>query len=70
MTDMFCWQCQEALKNSGCTTVGVCGKSTDVSNLQDLLIYLLKGISFWGTRGRNMGVSDNATDYFVAQALF
>jgi len=70
MTDMFCWQCQEALKNSGCTTVGVCGKSADVSNLQDLLVYLLKGISFWGTRGRKMGVSDDATDYFVAQALF
>lgn len=70
MTDMFCWQCQEALKHSGCTTVGVCGKSADVSNLQDLLVYLLKGISFWGMRGRKMGVSDDATDYFVAQALF
>jgi hydroxylamine reductase len=70
MTDMFCWQCQEALRNSGCTTRGVCGKSPDVSNLQDLLVYLLKGISFWGTRGRKMGVQDDATDLFLAQALF
>jgi hydroxylamine reductase len=70
MTDMFCWQCQEALRNTGCTTVGVCGKSPDVANLQDLLVYLLKGISFWGTRGRTMGVSDDGTDLFVAQALF
>ena len=70
MTEMFCWQCQEALRNTGCTTRGVCGKSAEVANLQDLLVYLLKGISFWGTRGRNMGVSDDATDIFVAQALF
>ena len=68
--EMFCWQCQEALRNTGCTTRGVCGKSAEVANLQDLLVYLLKGISFWGTRGRNMGVSDDATDIFVAQALF
>ena len=70
MTDMFCRQCQETLRNTGCTTRGVCGKSADVANLQDLLVYLLKGISFWGTRGRKMGVSDAETDLFVAQALF
>jgi len=48
----------------------MCGKSAEVSRLQDLLIYLLKGISFWGTRGRNMGVTDDETDLFVAKALF
>jgi len=68
--DMYCYQCQETLKNKGCTVKGVCGKPADVANLQDLLIYLLKGISFWGTRGRNMGVHDEETDLFVAQALF
>ncbi len=67
---MFCYQCQEALKNTGCTVLGVCGKTSDVANLQDLLVYLLKGIAFWGTRGRDMGVVDADTDLFVAQALF
>ena len=70
MSSMFCYQCQEAAKNTGCTVKGVCGKTADVANLQDVLIYLLKGISFWGSRGRKMGVSDPETDLFVAQALF
>ncbi|MGO1712608.1 MAG: hydroxylamine reductase, partial [Senegalia sp. (in: firmicutes)] len=42
---MFCYQCQEAAKNVGCTVKGVCGKTSNVANLQDLLIYSLKGIS-------------------------
>jgi hydroxylamine reductase len=42
---MFCFQCQEAAKNIGCTVRGVCGKTEDVAKLQDLLIYTLKGIS-------------------------
>ncbi|HOT53619.1 MAG TPA: hypothetical protein PLH68_06350, partial [Anaerolineaceae bacterium] len=71
MPEMFCYQCQETLQNTGCVRRGgVCGKSADVSNLQDLLIYLLKGISFWGTRGRDMGVVSPEADLFVAQALF
>lgn len=43
---MFCFQCQEASKGTGCTVVGVCGKPHDVANLMDLLIYTLKGLSF------------------------
>jgi hydroxylamine reductase len=71
MTDaMFCFQCQETSKNSGCTVRGVCGKTSEVANLQDLLVYLLKGIAFWGTRGRGMGVIHEETDLFIAQALF
>lgn len=70
MTEMFCFQCQETMKNTGCTRRGICGKPADVSRLQDLLVYLLKGISFWGNRGRNMDVSDDETDLFVAKALF
>jgi hydroxylamine reductase len=42
---MFCYQCQETAKGIGCTVRGVCGKTPEVSNLQDLLIYTLKGIS-------------------------
>ena len=70
MSSMFCYQCQETAKNEGCTVKGMCGKTADVASLQDLLIYLLKGIAFWGSRGRKMGVSDPETDLFVAQALF
>lgn len=71
MTEMFCFQCQETMRNTGCNArKGMCGKPADVSRLQDLLIYLLKGISFWGTRGRSMDVQDDETDLFVAQALF
>ena len=70
LTDMFCFQCQETMKNTGCTRRGMCGKPADVANLQDMLIYLLKGISFWGTRGRNMGVNQPETNLFIAKALF
>lgn len=43
--NMFCYQCQETAKGKGCTVRGVCGKTAEVSNLQDLLIYTVKGIS-------------------------
>ena len=43
--DMFCYQCQEAAHGTGCDFVGVCGKSADLADLQDLLIYVIKGIS-------------------------
>ena len=42
---MFCFQCQETFKNEGCTVRGVCGKTDDVSNLQDTLIFALKGMA-------------------------
>ncbi len=42
---MFCYQCQEAAKGTGCDVHGVCGKNAEVSNLQDLLIYAVKGVS-------------------------
>lgn len=42
---MFCFQCQETAKNTGCTVKGVCGKNEDVAKLQDLLIYTCKGIA-------------------------
>lgn len=67
---MFCYQCQETAKNEGCTIRGVCGKSPEVSHLQDLLIWQLKGIAFWATRSRTMDVVEAETDLFVAQALF
>ena len=71
MSAMFCYQCQEAAKNEGCTIRGVCGKTPEVSHLQDLLLWLVKGISFWGVRARkSLGIVDPETDLFVAEALF
>lgn len=67
---MFCYQCQETFKNQGCTTVGVCGKKPDVANLQDLLIWLLKGLSYWAVKARAEGITDAEADIFVAQGLF
>ena len=45
MGEMFCFQCQEAAGNTGCTKVGVCGKTSEVAKAQDLLIYVTKGLS-------------------------
>ena len=42
---MYCFQCQETARNQGCTVKGVCGKPEGTANLQDLLIYVCKGIS-------------------------
>jgi len=67
---MFCYQCQEASRGTACTKVGVCGKPPDVAALQDLLIWALKGLSVWGERARELGVSDAAVGKFVAEGLF
>ncbi len=45
MEKMFCYQCQETAKGTGCTVRGVCGKTSDVANMQDLLLFILKGIA-------------------------
>ncbi|HHT85450.1 MAG TPA: hypothetical protein GXZ88_06755 [Firmicutes bacterium] len=49
---MFCYQCQETTRNTGCTVRGVCGKNEEVAKLQDLLIYTLKGISDIVVKGK------------------
>jgi hydroxylamine reductase len=67
---MFCYQCQETARNEGCTVRGVCGKTSDVANLQDLLIYLLKGISVHTVKARDLGWEDAEVDRFVLESLF
>ncbi len=67
---MFCFQCQETAKGTGCTISGVCGKSEKVANMQDLLIFVLKGISFYSTRARELGIENNKVDKFVFDGLF
>lgn len=54
---MFCYQCQETAGCSGCTKFGVCGKSPDLARMQDLLIYVTKGLSEVTTRLRGEGQS-------------
>ncbi|RED32181.1 hydroxylamine reductase [Paenibacillus sp. VMFN-D1] len=67
---MFCFQCQEASKGTGCTLVGVCGKPHDVANLQDLLIYLLKGISYLSLDVRLPEVLEQRVSLFIMDSLF
>ncbi|MFU1797553.1 hydroxylamine reductase [Paenibacillus azoreducens] len=67
---MFCFQCQEASKGTGCTLVGVCGKPHDVANLQDLLIYLLKGISFLSLDVRLPEALEQRVSLFIMDSLF
>jgi hydroxylamine reductase len=68
--DMFCYQCEQTAKNEGCTKVGVCGKQPDVAAMQDLLIYVLKGLSQVRIQAREMGITDRDTDAFVCEAAF
>jgi hydroxylamine reductase len=67
---MFCFQCQETLNNQACVTEGICGKTHQVARLQDLLIYILKGISIYAVRAKELDVSNEEVDIFVAEALF
>ncbi|MHB1653276.1 MAG: hydroxylamine reductase [Desulfitobacteriaceae bacterium] len=67
---MFCYQCQETSKGSGCTLKGVCGKTEDVSNLQDVLIYVLKGISLYTNQAAEMGIVRQDVDKFIMEGLF
>ena len=68
--EMFCYQCQETAGCSGCTVKGVCGKPADVARLQDLLIYVVKGLSAVAVRGREVGINNREVNKFVAESLF
>lgn len=71
MSEMFCYQCQEAMGNTGCTKGGACGKSASVANLQDLLIWLTKGLSQVTTALRVQGVEiDEEVDHLITENLF
>lgn len=67
---MFCFQCQETAKNTGCTVKGVCGKPEETANLQDLLIFVMRGIAVYGEKLKELGQPDHANDDFVLQGLF
>ena len=67
---MFCYQCQETAKGTGCTIKGVCGKPENVANLQDLLIYTLKGIAIYAVQARERYLVRKDVDKFIMESLF
>jgi hydroxylamine reductase len=67
---MFCFQCQEAAKGTGCTIKGVCGKTDDVAGLQDTLMFVLKGISIYTTAARKAGIEKPGINKFIVDSLF
>ena len=69
-SQMFCYQCQETAKGTGCTLRGVCGKVPEVANMQDLLMFVLKGISVYSERANKAGLNTDKVDKFVFEGLF
>ncbi|UNC92859.1 hydroxylamine reductase [Candidatus Contubernalis alkaliaceticus] len=67
---MFCNQCEQTAKGTGCTVSGVCGKKPEVAALQDLLIYAVKGLSIYANEGRQKGVVNQEVNRFTTKALF
>jgi hydroxylamine reductase len=67
---MFCYQCEQTAKGTGCTVQGVCGKKPEVAGLQDLLLYTLMGLSQVAQAGRKVGVTDQDINVFTVRAAF
>ena len=68
--DMFCYQCEQTAKGTGCTAQGVCGKEPETAALQDLLVYAVKDISRYAHRAYELGASDRDVDVFTVKAFF
>ena len=67
---MFCYQCEQTAKGEGCSKVGVCGKTAEASDIQDLLEHALRGLALVAVKARDKGIVDRDTDAFVAYSLF
>eukprot|EP01092_Planopodium_desertum_P016530 TRINITY_DN924_c0_g1_i1.p1 TRINITY_DN924_c0_g1~~TRINITY_DN924_c0_g1_i1.p1 ORF type:complete len:151 (+),score=17.27 TRINITY_DN924_c0_g1_i1:58-453(+) len=67
---MFCFQCEQTKEGTGCTTIGVCGKTPEVAKLQDLLIHSTKAISMYATRARSVGIKNAELDAWLPSAIF
>ena len=67
---MFCFQCQEAAKGTGCTVMGVCGKNPQVAGLLDILVYVTKGVSIVANKAREEGIENEAANKFCLDAMF
>ncbi|BFN37171.1 hydroxylamine reductase [Fidelibacter multiformis] len=70
MTNMFCFQCQEAAGGTGCTIKGVCGKEPEVARMQDLLMYTAKGVAVLSREKRKQNVLCETPNRYLADALF
>lgn len=68
--NMFCFQCSETAGGKGCTVQGICGKDPKTAKLQDLLVWILKGVSYWAVKAREFGIDDPEANLFVAEGLF
>lgn len=67
---MFCYQCQETANGTGCTIAGICGKKDDLANMQDLLVYVVKGLGIVHTEARELGIKNSKVDEFIVNSLF
>ena len=68
--NMFCYQCEQTMHGKGCDKIGVCSKDETTSNLQDLLVYALRGLCLVAEEGRKVGVVDVEADRHVPAMLF
>jgi hydroxylamine reductase len=67
---MFCRQCEQVTSGKACTTLGVCGKSSETAALMDILVYALQAIAVYGNKLREKGIVFPDTDRFIIEALF
>jgi len=74
MDKMFCYQCQETAKGTGCTTIGVCGKDAETSGLQDLLIHTDKGVAAYSSvlrkNGKAKELIEGKVNRYLVNSLF
>ena len=74
MDKMFCYQCQETAKGTGCTTIGVCGKDAETSGLQDLLIHIDKGVAAYSSvlrkNGKAKELIEGKVNRYLVNSLF
>ena len=68
--DMFCYQCSQTARGTGCTLKGVCGKEAIVARLQDNLLFAIKGISAYLYHARELGYTDPEIDAFIERGFF
>ncbi len=67
---MFCYQCEETNRGTGCTIQGVCGKKGDVADLQDLLIHMTKIISYYSLEAKKQKINNKEYEQFIVDSLF
>ena len=68
--EMFCYQCSQTARGSGCTIQGVCGKSATAARLQDNLLFAIKGISAYLYHARELGYTDPEVDAFMERGFY